>query len=394
MTIRFPLALLVGGSLAGLAVPALADVKTGVDAWTRGDYPAAVREWRDPAAKGDPDAQFNMAQAYRLGRGVEPNQKQAEVLYAKAAAQGHIKAADNYGLLLFQDGRREEAMPYVTAAAERGDPRAQYLLGIAHFNGDLIAKDWVKAYALLTLANGAALPQAAPALQQMDTFIPLAQREQAQALAQQIKRDTDARRSQQLAAVDLALAGDGAPSTAQVASAPAEPTLPPRGAARIPQPIASVAVSPSIAAAQAAIAEAERVTGTESPATAGADFARPAAPPPPAVAQPVRTARAEPAASPPPRVAAPALAPAPSPAPANSATGPWKVQLGAFGVKSNADKLWARLASNPALAGKEKLMIPSGKVTRLLAGGYASQGAAQTACSSLKRAGQDCIVTR
>ena len=394
MTIRFPLALLVGGSLAGLAVPALADVKTGVDAWTRGDYAAAVREWRDPAAKGDPDAQFNMAQAYRLGRGVEPNQKQAEVLYAKAAAQGHIKAADNYGLLLFQDGRRDEAMPYVTAAAERGDPRAQYLLGIAHFNGDLIAKDWVKAYALLTLANGAALPQAAPALQQMDTFIPLAQREQAQALAQQIKRDTDARRSQQLAAVDLALAGDGAPSTAQVASAPAEPTLPPRGAARIPQPIASVAVSPSIAAAQAAIAEAERVTGTESPATAGADFARPAAPPPPAVAQPVRTARAEPAASPPPRVAAPALAPAPSPAPANSATGPWKVQLGAFGVKSNADKLWARLASNPALAGKEKLMIPSGKVTRLLAGGYASQGAAQTACSSLKRAGQDCIVTR
>ena len=125
MTIRFSLALLVGGSLAALAVPAMADVKTGVDAWARGDYATAVREWSDPAAKGDPDAQFNMAQAYRLGRGVEPNQKLAEAFYAKAAAQGHIKAADNYGLLLFQDGRREEAMPYVTAAAERGDPRAQ-----------------------------------------------------------------------------------------------------------------------------------------------------------------------------------------------------------------------------------------------------------------------------
>ena len=303
MTIRFPLALLVGASLAGLTVPALADVKTGVDAWSRGDYAAAVREWRDPAAKGDPDAQFNMAQAYRLGRGVEANQKQAEVLYAQAAAQGHIKAADNYGLLLFQDGRREEAMPYVTAAAERGDPRAQYLLGIAHFNGDLVPKDWVKAYALLTLANGASLPQAAPALQQMDGFIPLAQREQAQALAQQIKRDTDARRAQQLAAVDLALAGDIAPSTAQVASAPPQPALPPRGSTRIPQPIATVAVSPSIAAAQAAIAEAERVTGTESPATAGADFARPAVPPTAPVTQPVRTARAEPSTASLPRVA-------------------------------------------------------------------------------------------
>ena len=194
----------LGALLAG-AGPALADVKAGVDAWARGNYDAAVREWRDPAAAGDADAQFNMAQAYRLGRGVEQNPKQAEILYAQAAAQGHVKAADNYGLLLFQDGRREEAMPYVQAASDRGDPRAQYLLGIAHFNGDIVPRDWVRAYALLTLANGAGLPQAPPALQQMDSFIPLAQRQAAQALAQQLKRDGDARRAQQLAAVDLAL---------------------------------------------------------------------------------------------------------------------------------------------------------------------------------------------
>lgn len=399
MNKRFPLALLAGGALAMLAGPALADVKTGVDAWARGDYAAAVAEWREPAAKGDPDAQFNLAQAYRLGRGVEANQKQAEVLYAKAAAQGHIKAADNYGLLLFQGGRQKEAMPYVTAAADRGDPRAQYLLGIAHFNGDMVPKDWVRAYALLTLANGASLPQAAPALQQMDTFIPLAQREEAQALAQQIKRDTDARRAQQLAAVDLALsreAGD-APAAPQVAVAPAA-TLPPRGAGRVPQPIAPVPVTPSVAAAQAAIAEAERVTGTESPATAGADFARPAMPPSGAQVQPVQVARpapVTPVAPPPPRPA-PATRPAPSaPAPAaDTGTGPWKVQLGAFGVRSNADNLWARLSANPALSGKDKLMVPSGKVTKLLAGGYSSQAAAQAACASLKRAGQDCIVTR
>lgn len=399
MNKRFPLALLAGGALAMLAGPALADVKTGVDAWARGDYAAAVAEWREPAAKGDPDAQFNLAQAYRLGRGVEPNPKQAEVLYAKAAAQGHIKAADNYGLLLFQGGRQKEAMPYVTAAADRGDPRAQYLLGIAHFNGDMVPKDWVRAYALLTLANGASLPQAAPALQQMDSFIPLAQREEAQALAQQIKRDTDARRAQQLAAVDLALsreAGD-APAAPQVAVAPAT-TLPPRGAGRIPQQIAPAPVTPSVAAAQAAIAEAERVTGTESPATAGADFARPAMPPSAAQVQPVQVARAAPVApgASPPARPTPATRPAPSaPAPAaDSGTGPWKVQLGAFGVRSNADKLWARLSANPALSGKDKLLVPSGKVTRLLAGGYSSQAAAQAACTNLKRAGQDCIVTR
>src|SRR3546814_13505721 len=50
--------------------PALADVKSGVEAWQRGDYQAAVAEWRPLAIAGDADAQFNLGQAYKLGRGV------------------------------------------------------------------------------------------------------------------------------------------------------------------------------------------------------------------------------------------------------------------------------------------------------------------------------------
>ncbi len=189
-----------------VSVPAQADVKTGVDAWTRGDFATAVREWAGPAAQGDPDAQFNMAQAYRLGRGLDADPQQAEALYALAAAQGHVKAADNYGLLLFQRGAREEALPYVSAAASRGDPRAQYLLGIAHFNGDLVAKDWRRAYALLTLANSAGLPQARGALAQMDEYISLEDRQAAQPLAASLKAEAEAARARELAAVDLALA--------------------------------------------------------------------------------------------------------------------------------------------------------------------------------------------
>src|SRR6187200_1569265 len=122
--------------LAAVAgAPALADVRSGVEAWSRGDYTAAVREWEGLAAAGDPDAMFNLGQAYRLGRGVPTDLKRAEALYARAAAAGHLQAADTYGLMLFQDGRREAAMPYVREAARRGDPRAEYLLGLAHFNG-------------------------------------------------------------------------------------------------------------------------------------------------------------------------------------------------------------------------------------------------------------------
>ena len=39
------------------SAPAWADVRAGVDAWSRGDYATAVREWEGPAAAGDPDAE-------------------------------------------------------------------------------------------------------------------------------------------------------------------------------------------------------------------------------------------------------------------------------------------------------------------------------------------------
>ncbi|GAA5061437.1 hypothetical protein GCM10023208_30780 [Erythrobacter westpacificensis] len=338
-------------ALFALAAPLGATVRDGVDAWSRGDYAAAVAEWQGPAEAGDPDAMFNMGQAYRLGRGVPTDMARAEELYRSAARAGHVQAADTYGLMLFQDGRREEALPYVQAAAMRGDPRAQYLIGIAHFNGDLVERDWERAYALLTLANGAGLPQAGPAIEEMDGFIPLEQRQSAAGLARQIELEAEQVRSAQLAAADLS-----GPTTATETVAPT------------PRP--SVAQSPSIAAARNAVEQAREATGMEDPAVAGASFARPETPPAPA---PV----------PPP--------PAPRPAAAN---GPWRVQLGAFGVPGNGERLWSRVSSRPEIAGRERLFLSRGRVTVVQAGGYASQADAQSACTALKRGGFDCLVTR
>ena len=355
------------------SAPAWADVRAGVDAWSRGDYATAVREWEGPAAAGDPDAMFNLAQAYRLGRGASADAARAEALYARAAAAGHLQAADTYGLMLFQEGRREAALPDIEGAASRGDPRAAYLLGIAHFNGDIVAKDWLRAYALLTLANAQGLPQAAPALAQMDQHIPLAQRQQAAGLAVDMQRQADAARGRQLAAADLGVrvaAATEAPTPVQ-ASPTAASTVP------VPRPTAAAAVSPPAAGALTAVAEASRATGAESPAEAGADFARP-------VSQPVQVAAA---ASP--RQQQPAARPA-----AAASDGPWRVQLGAFSVRGNAESLWAKLSGRSELAGKTRLLVPAGRVTKLQAGGYASRDTAEAACRSLKRAGQECLVTR
>ena len=348
----------LAGCLLAIGAPALADVKAGVDAWSAGDYATAVREWSGPAQAGDADAQFNLAQAYRLGRGVDADKAQAEALYAAAAAQGHVQASDNYGLMLFEDGRREAAMPYIAAAAGRGDPRAQYLLGVAHFNGDLAEKDWPRAYALLTLANNSGLPQARAAMAQMDEFVPLADRQQAQVLAQQIKSEADANRARQLAAIDL--------GTAPVAT--------------------PVATSGNAAASQPG---AVQVADADS---AGADYTLPSngarpAPVPGKPASQVASANAAVAAS----AAAATAAPASTSA---RMTGDWKLQLGAFGDSGNADRLVSRLANNSALGGARVEREAAGRLTKVMAVGYPSRDAAESACSALKRGGQDCLVTR
>jgi len=318
-------------ALALGSAPALADVKAGVDAWSAGDFARAVAEWEGPAAAGDPDALFNLAQAYRLGRGVDVDNARARAFYEQAASLGHVKAADNYGLMLFQEGEQEKAMPMIRAASDRGDPRAQYVLGLSHFNADYAPRDWVRAYALMTLANGAGLPQASDALAQMDRFVPQGQRSQAQSLARELESGARSQRSAELAAAELA--------------------TPPMAAVPAPVPVVAAVTTPAAPAAPAA------------PAVA-------------AVTAPPQPATPKPATSVPP----------------TRKQGTWRVQLGAFGVAGNADRLWNQIGSNAALAGTRKTLVPSGKLTRLLATGFASEAEAQRACAALKREGKACVV--
>lgn len=355
-------ALVLAAAGAILSVPAAADTKAGVDAWTRGDYALAIKEWQASALRGDADALFNLGQAYKLGRGVPQDLVKAEDLFGRAAGMGHIHAADNYGLLLFQRGEKARALPFIRAAADRGDPRAQYLLGIAHFNGDLVPKDWPRAYALVSLARQQGLNQAIPALKQMDEFIPLEQRQQGIALSGELQSQADATRARQLAAVDLG---------AQVPTGTLSQT---------PRPVAPVR-GPSVASATDAVNAAGRVAGNDSPATAGADYTRrPVVTPTPAAPKPVAVK---------PVVTAPTPKPIAASAPAP--TGKWRIQLGAFGQPANADALWNRVRARPEVAGHPRLNLKAGAVTKLQAGGYASQGEAQAACGKLRATGFECV---
>ncbi len=322
----------------GGAPAALADVKAGVDAWARGDYITAVTEWQPLARAGDADAQFNLGQAYRLGRGVAVNLDRALDYYRLAAAQGHMRAEDSYGLLLFQQNRRAEAMPYIARAAGRGEPRAQYIYGIALFNGDLATKDWVTAYAMMTRASAGNLPQAAASLGQMEHYIPADQRERGLALARQM--------AQAVAPAPTA------PVVAVTSSAP--PRQQP------PAPLREAPLPPSAVAA----------AGTGTGAQSGSATPNPA------------------------HHATPVLIPSPpAPTAATPASGRWMVQLGAFRQEDRASTLWQSLSTKvKALSGHEHYLVKSGALTHLRAGPLADKALAQALCAQIRSAGSECIV--
>lgn len=351
--------LLLASAVFGLASPALATVKDGVDAWGRGDYNAAVAEWREPANSGDADAQFNMAQAYKLGRGVPMDMAIAEQFYKKAADQGHLQAGDNYGLILFQNERRKEALPYLQASADRGEPRAQYILGTGYFNGDFVEKDWVKAYALIIRASGAGLSQATSNMAQMDKYIPLDQRRSAIALASEMEENERRTRTAQVGGLR-----------------PAQST----GAIQTAQLPASEPASKIVTAASAVVPITEP---TQTPVPVAKPTPKPTAAP--QVAKATATKPVD---------VAPATKPAPEPAPIKvAAADKWRAQLGAFSNEKRAKALWDNLGKRvSALSELQPYIVTAGSITRLQTGPFATKAQASKICSSVKASGNDCFV--
>ncbi|WP_367947392.1 SPOR domain-containing protein [Sphingopyxis sp. BSNA05] len=248
-----------------------------------------------------------------------------------------MQANDNYGLVLFQGNRRSEALPYLQASAERGEPRAQYVLGTGHFNGDFVEKDWIRAYALMTRASAQDLPQATSNLAQMDRFIPVEDRRRAVELAGQMEQDEKRVRTAQIGGLRPAQSS-GAVQTAQLP--PSRPAL--------PDPVPSAG-----------------------PITPGVTYAPS---PQPAPAAPVATATA----------------------PVQTATsGDWRVQLGAFSDENKAKTLWTKLeGSVSALSGLQPYLVRAGGITRLQAGPFESRAQADSLCGRVKASGNDCITKK
>ena len=82
----------------------MADMDVGMAAAERGDYAAAVEQFRPLADDGNVDAQYNLGLMYSHGLGVTQDHGEAARWYRLSADQGNVDAQINLGSL-YDDGK-------------------------------------------------------------------------------------------------------------------------------------------------------------------------------------------------------------------------------------------------------------------------------------------------
>ena len=98
--------------------------------------------------------------------------QRARSLYERAARQGYAPAQAALGILLFKEGDRAGAMPWLKQAAEAGEPRALLIYGTAMFNGDGVAPHRRRGYAMVRRAAAQGSSEARATQSEMELVMP------------------------------------------------------------------------------------------------------------------------------------------------------------------------------------------------------------------------------
>ncbi len=157
MIARFIAATLV----VSAGVASAGDFDAGVKAYQRGNYAAALREFRALAEQGIPEAQFNLGRMYHQGEGLAGNFRRAHFWFLQAAKpamdQGIPEAQLALGIMYYQgQGTAQDyaaAASWFGQAAGYGVAVAQWNLGIMYYEGKGVVQDFVRAYAWFSLAG-------------------------------------------------------------------------------------------------------------------------------------------------------------------------------------------------------------------------------------------------
>jgi hypothetical protein len=139
------------------AMPSFADYQEGRDAFDRGDYSTAVKEFEILAGQNDPRGQYALAIMYDLGEGVPQSSEEAVKYYRLSAEQGYADAQNNLGVM-YEEGEGvarnyEEAMKWYRKAAEAGNRDAPNNIGVMYMTGVGVRRDFVKACMWFNIAG-------------------------------------------------------------------------------------------------------------------------------------------------------------------------------------------------------------------------------------------------
>ncbi len=155
--------MLAGAVTIGLMIgPAWADVDAGVDAFERGDYDTAYREWYSLAIQGDALAQYNLGVGYYYY--YKQNYPEAAKWIRPSAEKGLAAAQHDLGSMYYLGkGVREDfaqAAHWYRLSAEQGLPMGQYNLGALYYAGQGVPQNFKLAATWFFRAVKAGVPMA------------------------------------------------------------------------------------------------------------------------------------------------------------------------------------------------------------------------------------------
>ena len=103
---------------------------------------------------------FQYGYALLLGKGVEKDTEKAIEIISKIAKKGDLEAMTNYGLYEISEGNKGIGLKFVKKAARKGYAIAEKALGNIYVEGELVDKDYRKAFKLFKSAADKGLAKA------------------------------------------------------------------------------------------------------------------------------------------------------------------------------------------------------------------------------------------
>ena len=156
--------IVVGLILTGAVGVLFGDSVEALQAFRKGDYATAFREWQAAARQGHPEAEYNLGLMYLKGLGVPKDPEEAFRWLYDAAEKGFADAQFQVGLMrekgvgVHQDYAQAEV--WYALAADRGESEAEMGLGTLYEQGHGVKKDLARAVSWYRKAADQGMPEA------------------------------------------------------------------------------------------------------------------------------------------------------------------------------------------------------------------------------------------